>query len=227
MRQKKLRIMAIGAHLDDIEIACGGTLAKAVDKGHEVKMLVLSKSAYVHYKGKSIRTENIAVKEARLAASILGVNDLEILEFPTKDIPYESQVVESINARLDEFRPNLIITHWPFDTHKSHQNTALSAIAAGRYYNSIIMFEPFPPGGRSYVGFRPQLYVDITIYIDAKINSIKAHKSEFEKYGGKNWIDAIKARAIFRGFDLIAPTVKTPKYAEAFEIIRLNIDFLS
>lgn len=221
---KRIRIMAIGAHLDDIEIACGGTLAKAVDRGHAVKMLVLSKSAYVHYQGRSIRTENIAVKEAQLAASILGIKELEILEYPTKDIPYDSQVVESINARLDDYRPDLIITHWPFDTHKSHQNTSLSTMAAARYYNSIIMFEPFPPGGRSYVPFRPQLYVDITPYIGEKLKSIEAHKSEFVKYGGKSWIEAIKARAIFRGFDLIAHVGKTPKFAEAFEIVRFNID---
>jgi LmbE family N-acetylglucosaminyl deacetylase len=226
MALKKMRIFAVGAHLDDIEIACGGTIAKAVDKGHAVKMIVLSKSAYVHYDGTIMRREEEAIKEAREAASILGVKHLEIFDFPNKDIPYESAVVELINSRLDEFKPNLIITHWPFDTHKSHQNTGLSTIAAGRYYNSILMFEPFPPGGRSYVGFRPQLYVNITKYIDKKLNALKAHKSEYYKYGKQNWINAVKARARFRGFDLISYENKDEVYAEAFEIVRLNIEFL-
>ena len=59
--QKKYKIIAVGAHLDDIEIACGGTLAKAVDKGHTVKMIVFSESSYSHYSGTTLRTETQAV----------------------------------------------------------------------------------------------------------------------------------------------------------------------
>jgi len=226
MAPKKMRIFAVGAHLDDIEIACGGTIAKAIDKGHAVKMMVLSKSAYTHYNGTVMRRAEDAIEEAKDAAAILGVKELEIFDFPNKDIPHDSSVVELINSRLDQFKPDIIITHWPFDTHKSHQNTGLSAIAAGRYYNSIIMFEPFPPGGRSYVGFRPQLYVNITDYLDKKLRALKAHKSEYIKYGKQNWINAVRARAQFRGFDLICQENHDEVYAEAFEIVRLNIEFL-
>jgi len=222
---RKLRIIAIGAHLDDIEIACGGTLAKAIEKGHHVKMIVLSKSAYTHYNGQIWRTERVAIKEGIKAASILGIKDFELHDFPAKDIPHDSSVVELLNSKIDEFKPNIILTHWPFDTHKSHQNTSLSTMAAGRYYNTILMFEPFPPGGRSYVAFRPQLYVNITEYIDKKLRALKAHRSEYLKYGKQNWINAVKARARFRGFDLICPDKKDEVYAEAFEIVRLNIEF--
>jgi LmbE family N-acetylglucosaminyl deacetylase len=222
---EKLRIIAVGAHLDDIEIACGGTLAKAVDNGHIVKMIVLSKSGVTHYDGRIVRTEEEAVAEGRKAASLLSISDLEIYDFPNKDIPYESKVVELLNSRFDEFKPNIIFTHWPFDTHKSHQNTGLSTIAAARYYNSILMFEPFPPGGRSYVAFRPQLYIDITSYIEIKLSALRAHKSQYDRYGEEDWINAVRARAQFRGFDLIDQPSKCKIFAETFEILRLHIEF--
>lgn len=222
MKNEFRKIVAIGAHLDDIEIACGGTLAKAIDKGHRVKMIVLSKSAYTHYDGQMRRDERTAIKEGKKAAAVLGVKDIELYDFPAKDIPNDSQVVELLNSRLDDYRPDFIITHWPFDTHKSHQNTGLATLAAGRYYNSILMFEPFPPGGRSYIAFRPQLYVDISKYLEIKLKALKAHTSEYIKYGGQKWLEAVKARARFRGFDLISQANCDARYAESFEIVRLN-----
>ncbi|MBP1750500.1 MAG: hypothetical protein H6Q52_3039 [Deltaproteobacteria bacterium] len=223
---KQLKIIAIGAHLDDIEIACGGTLAKALAAGHIVRMIVLSDSAYTNYDGDVIRTEEEAIKEGKEAALLLGVDDLEIHNFPSKDIPSDSVVVEFLNSRLDEFNPDLILTHWTFDTHRSHRNTALSTIAAGRYHTSILMYEPFPPGGRSWVAFRPQYYVDITAHIEKKLQSLRAHKSQYIHYGEEYWIEAVKARALFRGFDLIKREGNGTKYAESYEVLRLGIDFL-
>lgn len=221
-----MRIIAIGAHLDDLELACGGTIAKAVKNGHDVRMIVLSNSGYTHYSGKPGRDANVAVAEGKRAAEILGVKKLQIYDFPNKDIPNDSTVVETLNAEFDEFKPDLIFTHWTFDTHKSHANTALATLAAARYFNSIIMYEPFPPAGRSYVAFRPQYYVDITDTIDIKLQALSAHKSELEKYGPE-WINTIAARARLRGFEMISNNVREEKYAEVFEIVRLNVDLFS
>ena len=220
-----MKIIAIGAHLDDIELACGGTIAKAVKKGHEVKMIVLSQSDYKHYSGKYGRSAEIGLKEGKEAASLLGVERFSVYDFPTKDIPNESSVVEVLNKEFDEFMPDLIMTHWQFDTHKSHMNTALATMAAARYYNSIIMYEPFPPAGRSYAAFRPQLYVDITDTIDIKLKALSTHKSELEKFGPE-WVETIKARAKLRGFELISNDPNRLKYAEVFEVVRLNYNFI-
>ena len=58
-----MKILAVGAHLDDIEIACGGTLAKAVDNGHDVKVLIMSKSGYTNKDGKMQRLDEVAVEQ--------------------------------------------------------------------------------------------------------------------------------------------------------------------
>jgi len=220
-----MKIIAIGAHLDDIELACGGTLAKAVMKGHDVRMVVLSKSDYMHYSGSYGRTADEAIEESQKAADILGVKQLMIYDFPTKDIANDSQVVETLNKEFDEFMPDLILTHWQFDTHKSHVNTALATFAAGRYFNSILTAEPFPPAGRSYYPFRPQLYIDITESIDKKLKALSMHKSELKKYGPE-WIQTIEARANMRGFELISNDPNRKKYAEAFEVVRFNFNFM-
>ena len=80
--------MAIGAHLDDIEIACGGTLAKAVQAGHAVKVLIMSKSGYTNKEGQIQRSDEVAVLEGLNALHTLGLSDIEILDFETKDIPF-------------------------------------------------------------------------------------------------------------------------------------------
>lgn len=213
-----MKILAVGAHLDDIELACGGTLAKAIQKGHKVKMLVMSDSSYTNYDGKVLRTKKEGLLEGTAAAKKLGVTDLQILDFPTKDIPYDSTVVGAIDAIIDKFNPDLIFGHWTYDTHQAHMHTALATISAARNKNNIFMFEPFPPSGRSYAPFRPQVYVDITETIDKKIKSLKEHKSQHKKYG-KNWIDATLGRARLRGFE------SGCKYAEVFELVRYNIVF--
>ncbi|MGE5708489.1 MAG: PIG-L deacetylase family protein [Bacteroidota bacterium] len=211
-----MRIVAIGAHLDDIELACGGTLAKAAEEGHQVRMLVLSESDYSNYHGDVLRTKDEALQEGRNAACILGVEDLVILKNPTKDIPYHSVVVEQIEAQIDDFQPDLIFSHWTFDTHQAHQGAALSTISAARRFPSILMYEPMVPSGRSYVGFRPQLYHDISATIGKKLDALRAHEGQFRKYG-QSWIDAVEARARHRGFELGCG------YAESFEILRMEL----
>lgn len=210
-----MRILAIGAHLDDVEIACGGSVARAVHHGHEVKMLVLSDSSYASYDGVVYRTVEQALEEGLEAARAVGVTDLEILDFSTKDIPHDSTVVEAIEASMDRFKPDLIFTHWPFDTHQAHRNTGLSTVSAGRYYTSILMYEPMMPSGRSYTPFRPQVYVDISAHIEEKLESLRAHESQHRKYG-EAWIEAVKSRCRLRGFEMGV------EFAEAFEAVRFE-----
>lgn len=211
--------MAIGAHLDDIEIACGGTLAKAIEAGHEVKILVMSKSGYTNKEGKIQRSDELAVEEGLDALHTLGLSDIEILDFTTKDIPFQSDVVNAIDVRMAAYNPDIIFTHHPFDTHQAHEGVAKASIAAARRKNTVFFYEPITPSGRSYVPFKPSLYVDIESTLDKKIASLKCHKSEYNKFGAEDWIEGVRCRCGFRGYEI------GKKYAEAFEILRLELSF--
>ncbi|MEW6619614.1 MAG: PIG-L family deacetylase [bacterium] len=217
-----MKIVAIGAHSDDIEISCGGTIAKAVNNGHEVLMIVMSQSDYTDYTGKTLRTKEEAEVEGKKAAEILG-SKLITLDFPTKDIPYDSQSVEALNKIFNEFNPDIIFTHWPHDTHQAHRTSALSSISAARYFNTILMYEPMMPSGRSYQGFRAQVYVDISKFNKIKMEALKAHESQFKKYGGEFWLGAVEARAKLRGFEMYDGQTKC-EFAECFEIMRFKLE---
>lgn len=214
-----MKILAVGAHLDDIEIACGGTLAKAIEYGHHVKVLIMSKSGYTNIDGKIQRTNDIAVEEGKQALHILGIQDIEILDFPTKDIPFHSNVVNAIDLCINNYNPNIIFTHHPFDTHQAHVGVSNATIAAGRRKNTIFFYEPITPSGRSYVAFRPQLYIDVESTIEKKIMSLREHKSEYNKFGAEDWIAGVHNRCGFRGYEI------GKKYAEAFEVLRIEIKF--
>lgn len=213
-----MKILAIGAHLDDIELACGGTIAVAISKGHSIKMIVMSDSSYTNFDGIIRRTKESAICEGISAAKKLGVSDIEILDFNTKDIPYDSKTIEALDSRISSFCPDIIFTHWAFDTHQAHEGVAKSSISAARRYGTIYMYEPITPSGRSYVAFRPQAYSDISETINIKLDSLKEHKSENEKYG-PSWLKGVEARAAFRGYEM------GTEYAEAFEILRCEINF--
>ena len=214
-----LRILAIGAHLDDIEIACGGTLAKAIESGHEVKALIMSRSGYTNKDGQMQRSDDVAVEEGLNALHTLGIQDIEILDFETKDIPFRSDVVNAIDVRMSAYDPDIIFTHHPFDTHQAHEGVAKASIAAARRKNTVFFYEPITPSGRSYVAFKPAMYVDIESVLEKKIASLKCHTSEYNKFGAEDWIEGVRCRCGFRGYEI------GKKFAEAFEILRLEMTF--
>ena len=214
-----MKILAIGAHLDDIELACGGTLAKAIEAGHEVKALIMSKSGYTNKEGSTQRSDDVAVQEGTEALQTLGIRNIEVLDFATKDIPFCSDVVTAIDVRMSAFNPDIVFTHHPFDTHQAHEGVAKASIAAARRKNTVFFYEPIMPSGRSYVAFKPQMYVDITGVVNKKIAALKKHVSEYNKFGGDDWIDGVEHRCGFRGYEI------GTKYAEAFEVLRMEMSF--
>lgn len=210
------RILICAAHADDAELGCGGTIATAIQKGNIVKVVICTSSDFTDYNHNIIRDKSQVLSEGTAALNKLGVQDIKFLDFKTKFFPYNGDGVEAINRELDAFAPDLILTHWPFDTHQDHRNVSLASISAARNHDNILMYEPFPPSGRSYNTFRPQVYFDISGVVKQKEASIACHKSQVEKYGS-GWIESITARAKLRGFDCGV------RYAEAFELLRYKV----
>jgi len=213
---KKLKILAIGAHGDDIELACGGTLAKALEHNHEVEMVLVTGNDSSDHNDVAIRMDGVARQEAKAAAKVLGVSKLHILGYQDTCVPYSADLVAKLDEIIGEFKPDIVFTHFVFDTHQDHIRTAHSTISAARRQNTILLYEPINPSGQGYMPFRPQVYVDITQTIDKKVNSLKAHQSQYDKYTDK-WIEAVVARAQFRGFEM------GTNYAECFEAVRVEL----
>ncbi|MDB5100440.1 MAG: hypothetical protein JWM80_4861 [Cyanobacteria bacterium RYN_339] len=210
-----MRILAIGAHLDDLEVACGGTLAAAARRGHAVRMLVLTGSAYTNLRGQVLRTAEQALSEGRAAADVLGVPDLRVLAFPSKDVPFDGATA-AIKAELADFQPTLVLTHHPFDSHQAHVGTARATFAAAKPYKAIWLYEGMQPAGQPMVPFRADVYIDIGETLPAKVAALKAHASQYAKYG-EAWVETLEARARCRGFEAGV------RHAEAFEVVRMPL----
>ena len=207
-------VLAVGAHADDVEIGCGGTVALHTQRGDKVIILIMAESAYTYYDGRVLRTEEEWKTEEARGAKVLGAKLIN-LGFKTKEVPYSRESIESINRVIDEYNIDMIYTHWYHDSHQDHRRTTQSVLSAGRYVKNILMYEPEYPAGRSYLGFRNQYYVDITSTFDIKMEALKQHKSQIRKYGEKMFLEAVEARARHRGYEIGS------RYAECFEVVRL------
>ena len=207
-----MKVLAFGAHADDIEISMGGTIAKHVSAGHEVKMVV----AIIPDEDKEgISSQNARKKrwkECENAAGILGA-ELQILDFDRYQFKYNREHVKIFDKIVRDYKPDKVYTSWNHDSHMDH--LALSNIifaATRRNIHSVYMYEPMTPGGITPYSFRANMFVDISDSIEKKMNSVKAYESVRNLYD--TWVPGIEGRAKYRG-DQIGVT-----YAEAFEIVK-------
>ena len=81
--------------------------------------------------------------------------------------------MNAIDVCITNYNPDVIFTHHPFDTHQAHAGVSNATIAAARRRNTVFFYEPITPSGRSYVAFKPDLYVDIEDTLEKKLNSLR------------------------------------------------------
>jgi len=201
------RVLAIGAHPDDIEMGCGGTIAKLLRSNATIKFLTLSGGEGGAFPDK--RTQ-----EARQAAQILGLslNNVEILNF--RDAGFTRSHVEIFNAIeyvAKAFKPTMVFTHPILEgDHMDHRTTgSMTLIAVRNLPCSILFYEPMIAAGR---GFNPDVFFDITDSLELKISAVKAHISQ------KLSIDLIEAKAKVRGDQMYR---RGERMAEAFKVYKL------
>lgn len=200
------KVLAVGAHFDDVEIGCGGTLAKFHEAGSDVKVIVVGDGDYRHYDGTVLRKNAIAVQEGISGLKELGIEEAALINlgYPEKQITFGVNLIEELEKHIDDFKPDLIITHWHHDSHQDHVAVSNAVISAARYYYSIWMWEPVYPSGRvNTIPYPPQMYVDITKFGQAKNAALRAHKSQVDKFCGRGvkWVEGLESRAKFRGFE--------------------------
>ena len=176
--KRSLHVVCVGAHPDDPESGCGGTLARYAEKGHRVTIVYLTRGE-AGIRGKS-HEEAAAIRtaEAEAACKILGSKPRFAgqIDGATEANPRRTQ--EFVALILAE-RPDLLLTHWPIDTHPDHQAASFLAIRAGlatRGRMPLYFFEV--DYGYQTMGFQPTDYVDITAVREKKKAALFAHRSQ-------------------------------------------------
>jgi len=209
---RKLRVMAVGPHPDDLEVLCGGTLALYAKQGHEVFMYYATDGT----KGGLGKPEEVIraerAEEARKSAETINAvsfggdfKDGEVIA----DLESRLIVIDAIRR----CRPDVLIAPHPNDYHTDHVNVSKLVFEA-IYHAAIPGTVTDHPALKvlpilyymdtvTGIGFAPQEYVDITEVIEVKKDMMRAHASQLEfvrKHHGVDFIDLIEVSGRFRGY---------------------------
>jgi LmbE family N-acetylglucosaminyl deacetylase len=208
-----MNVLAVGAHYDDVELGCSGTLIKHVLKGDKVTILVITDSSYNNTDGDLIRSADIALKEGKQAATIIGA-ELICLNYETFMVPFDETLTKTITHYIEDLEIDTVYSHWTHDLHRDHQYAGKSTLMAGRHVPRFLMYRS------NYYDtehqFRGSFYSDISDVMKTKVEVIKAHKSELERVRYK-WLDFFCKLHKNYGQKIGV------KYAERFEVVRFLI----
>jgi len=214
-RYMKLDILAFGVHPDDVELGCSGTIMAALAEGKKVGVVDLTRGE-LGTRG----TAETRKQEAAAAAAVMGIHLRENLGmadgFFQNDEKHQRMVIEVIR----KYRPEIILANAPEDRHPDHGRSAKlvsdAAFLAGlRKIETTVNGELQDAWRPTYVFhyiqdrfIQPSFVVDITAYMDKKIESVLAYTTQFNSTGGNEpqtyistpqFLETVKARAMMLG----------------------------
>lgn len=199
-----MNILAIGAHPDDIEIGCGGSLIKYSRAGHNVYLLIMTS-------GEMGGDADIRKSEQLESAKIIAAKDVIFKDYPDTNLPLNKILISNIEAVVKKTKPELIFVNYTHDTHQDHRTLAKGTISATRYIKNVLFYEV-----PTTHDFNPSVYVDITDVIEQKVGCLEAHASQVMKTNieGLSIVEIAKSSATFRGIQ------GRVKFAEGFVPLR-------
>lgn len=210
-------VLAIGAHPDDVEFGCFGTLKKHLNNGDKVTLLVMTQSDVKDaHTNEVTRDASISKTEAQHAADVLGA-ELILGPFQDTKVPFNSESVGFIEKVVKERGIDFVYTHWAGDTHQDHINTLSATMAATRLVKNVLCYEQVPLPRITTTYPVANYYVDITETLPTKLAGCQAHKSQIDKFNqhGFDILDGIETLAKYRG------NQAGVKYAEAFDVLKM------
>jgi len=218
-----MRILAIGTHPDDVEIACSGTLAKCVARGDTVIVCHASSGNLGHVIIPPDELTVIRREEAKRAGAMAGI---EVITAGFDDLEIYEGNKEARDKMVDVIRyadPDVIITHDPDDYMPDH--VAVSKLVFDASFTATLPnYKTKQPKAAKLVpiyymdtlagvGFQPTEYVDITDFIDLKIQMLECHESQLvwmREHDHIDFADMVRTCSRYRGYQCGAD------YAEAF-----------
>jgi len=205
---KKADILAIGAHPDDIEFGCGGTLIKYADSGHRIHLLIMTG-------GGAGGEATVRMREQEESNKALGVKQIFWGGYSDTHLLVNKDVISNIEAVIFKVNPDFIFCNFLEDTHQDHRHIAQTTVSATRNIRNVLFYE-----GPTTQNFSPNVFVDIADTMSRKIAALEAHRSQVMKTNIKEMsiAELACATANFRG---IQGRVKN---AEAFRSLRLFIN---
>lgn len=184
----KLRILAVGAHPDDIEIRCGGTLARYAQDGHHVMMAYATNGEKGHRTIPPAELAQIREAESRASAAVIGAQ-VFWLGFPDAELFYDKETRLVFVDMIRQAKPDIIFTHWREAYHPDHMTTS-ELVCGASYISTVPHVQTNHPPCESVprifyfevdysVEAAASEYVDVTDVYDLKRKMLSAHESQF------------------------------------------------
>lgn len=205
------RVLAVGAHPDDLEILCGGTLAKFAQQGTQVVMAIATDGSAGHMVIPPDELAGIRRGEAEKSASLIGA-EFHWLGYTDELIFEDRQTRLRFADLIREARPDLILTHDPQDYHPDHRTVSQLMFAASFLSGLPNIKSELPPhfgvqplvyfDVLSGIPFTPTEFVDIEDTYETKVKMLECHESQLKwlkDHDGINALDFIDIMARSRG----------------------------
>jgi LmbE family N-acetylglucosaminyl deacetylase len=200
-----MSILVIGAHPDDIEFGCGGTIMRYAQAKEKVFMLVLTRG---EIGGDPERRQC----EQEKAARYMKVKKVFWGDFKDTEIPRDRSAIMAIEKVLRQVKPRTVLFNYLSDIHQDHRALAHAALSATRYVQEVLFYEV-----PTTQGFEPDIFVDVSRVMEKKLKLLRLHCSQVHRTRVENLsiLESAKSCAVFRGFQ------GRVKYAEGFKALRI------
>lgn len=208
-----MKILAIGAHFDDVELGCGGTLLKHKKAGDDIYILCVTNSGYESQTKKYQRNSEDAMEEGKRSAKYLKAKLICCNKDPIVLVPTEKFVLE-IEDIINEIKPDVVYTHQPNDSHADHAAVGYVSMRACRKCDKVLLYR-----SNWYIMDNTQddnYYVDISNFIDEKVKLINFFGSEIKNSNG-SWVDFVKKQNSAAGAKV------NVAYAETFHLVKMFV----
>lgn len=200
MEKEQRKILVVGCHPDDVELGCGGTIAKHLEMGHKVYALILTR-------GQQGKHTVLSQEECRNSMKILGIDDVFFGELVDGYVEDNHKVVSMIEQYIVKLGIDRVYTHYYNDRHQDHRNCSRAVSAAARKVPEIFLYE----GPSTLTGFEAHYYIGLTDeQLQKKLDALSCYKSQIEKgIVNLHWIRSLAG---------VHGSVCNTKYAEAFAL---------
>ena len=216
-------VIVISAHPDDETLGAGGTILRHVENGDNVFWLIVTNI----FEDQGFSKERVSSRQKEIiqVERILGIKKSFSLNYPTMTLSSGCllKMVPEISTIFSEVQPEIIYTLNRSDAHSDHRtifDAVMSCTKSFRYpyIKQVLMYEcisetEFAPA-LAEKAFLPNYFVDISKFMDKKLEAMKIYQSELGEHPFPRSLDNIRALAHFRGASVGV------KYAEAFQLLK-------
>lgn len=210
-----MKVLVVAAHPDDEILGVGGTIYKHGESGDNIYVCIATNAYEPQWSKQYMK---IKIKEQKKVDKLFGIKKRFNLDLPTVrlNVVPHGELNKKITDVIDEVKPDIVYTHFENDLNYDHTLIFRASVVATRPPKTIklLCYETLSETEWNNKPFQPNVWVDITKFIDKKTKAFQIYKSEVKDYPHPRSVEGIRTLAKKRGTEVCMD------YAEAFMLIR-------